>query len=146
VTFAAWRLDDARGEEGIRWYSGGRVSRPSICGRQAPALEIDLGNVQSIARLRLNGREIATLWKSALPCRYCLCRSLGQELAGDRSRQHVAEPVLGDRSARRGQRVTAATTKNLGWRPAPLRPARPVTIRSAETVVIPKTIMSSGNE
>ena len=64
ATFA--KLEDwtKRSEEGIRNYSGVAVYRKSFeLPAASPSLLLDLGDVQSIARVRVNGQEIGTLWK-----------------------------------------------------------------------------------
>ena len=65
------RLEDwsTRSEDGIRYYSGTGVYRTSFAlpkslaaGIRRKPIWLDLGMVKNICRVRVNGRELATLW------------------------------------------------------------------------------------
>jgi hypothetical protein len=65
------RLDDwsTRAEEGIRYYSGTATYRKQIdvprgVAGKGRALMLDLGCVKNLARVRVNGKEVGTLWCS----------------------------------------------------------------------------------
>ncbi len=64
-------LDDwsARPEEGIKYYSGAATYRKTFAlparndrGDAAPRIWLDLGRVEAIARVKLNGRDLGVVW------------------------------------------------------------------------------------
>jgi hypothetical protein len=146
VTFSPLEDWTKRSEEGIRNYSGAAVYRKTF---ELPAelltrpdaasqsLEIDLGDVQSIARVRLNGREIATLWKTPYRVDITAAARPGKNALEVEVVNTWVNRLLGDDASGAANRVTSATTKTWGGPPMPSGLLGPVTIRSAETILVP---------
>ena len=138
VTFA--KLEDwtKRSEEGIRYYSGVAVYRKTF---ELPAasqsLELDLGDVQSIARVRVNGREIGTLWKPPYRIDIAAAAHPGKNSLEIEVVNTWLNRLLGDDQPGVAKRWTSATTKTWGGPPLPSGLLGPVTIRSAERTIIP---------
>jgi hypothetical protein len=131
-----------RSEEGIRNYSGAAAYRktfelPSDLITASQSLEIDLGDVQSIARVRFNGREIATLWKSPYRIDITAAARPGKNELEIEVVNTWLNRLLGDDASGAANRVTSASTKTWGGPPMPSGLLGPVTIRSAETIVVP---------
>lgn len=126
------QLDDwsHREEAGIRFYSGVATYRKSFdLAKPTGTVWLDLGDVRSIARVRLNGRDVGTIWKSP----YRLDISQAAVAGVNRLEVEVVNTwvnrLLGDDQAADGQRLTAITTKT--WK-GPLQSSGllgPVTVR-----------------
>jgi hypothetical protein len=139
VTFA--KLEDwtKRSEEGIRNYSGAAVYRKTF---ELPAasqlLELDLGDVQQeIARVRVNGHEIGTLWKAPYRIDIAAAVHPGKNSLEIEVVNTWLNRLLGDDQPGAAKRSTSATTKTWGGPPLPSGLMGPVTIRSAERIVAP---------
>ncbi len=146
VTFA--KLEDwtKRSEEGIRYYSGAAVYRKTF---ELPAasqsLELDLGNVQSIARVRVNGHEIGTLWKSPYRIDIAAAVHAGKNSLEVEVVNTWLNRLLGDDQPGAAKRWTFATTKTWNGPPLPSGLLGPVTIRSAEKTNTP-AVQNSADE
>jgi hypothetical protein len=53
----------ANADPGIRYYSGTATYRAKFTAPAADSLELDLGEVRELAHVRVNGRDLGTLWK-----------------------------------------------------------------------------------
>ena len=138
ITFA--KLEDwtKRSEEGIRWYSGVAVYRKTF---ELPAvsqsLELDLGDVQSIARVRVNGHEIGTLWKPPYHIDIAAATHPGKNSLEIEIVNTWLNRLLGDDQPGAAKHWTFATTKTWNGSPLPSGLLGPVTIRSAERTIVP---------
>jgi hypothetical protein len=138
VTFA--RLDDwtTRSEEGIHYYSGVAVYRKTFEVSDASRpLEIDLGDVRSIARVRLNGREIATLWKAPYRIDVAAAVRQGKNALEIEVVNTWLNRLIGDDLRGAAKRVASATLKTWTGPVLPSGLLGPVTIRSAKKIVVP---------
>jgi hypothetical protein len=145
VTFA--KLEDwtKRSEEGVRNYSGVAVYRTTFdLAATSKLLELDLGDVQSIARVRVNGHEIGTLWKRP----YCIDVTAAARAGKNSLEIEVVNTwlnrLLGDDQPGVAKRWTFGTTKTWGGSPLPSGLLGPVTIRSAERIITPGVQNSGG--
>ena len=126
MTFA--KLEDwtKRSEEGIRNYSGVAVYRKTF---ELPAasqsLELDLGDVQSIARVRVNGHEVGTLWKSPYRIDIAAAVRPGKNSLEIEVVNTWLNRLLGDDQPGAAKRSTSATTKTWNGPPLAVRPAGP---------------------
>ncbi|MBN2578635.1 MAG: hypothetical protein JXB10_06550 [Pirellulales bacterium] len=138
VTFAALEDWTKRTEEGIRFYSGAAVYRKTF---QLPAvsqpLQLDLGDVRSIARVKLGGREIATLWKPPYRIDIAASARPGKNLLEIEIVNTWLNRLLGDDLPGATKRVTSTTTRTWTGPPLPSGLLGPVTIRSAEKRILP---------
>jgi hypothetical protein len=138
VTFG--KLEDwtKHNEEGIRYYSGVAVYRKTF---ELPAvsqsLELDLGNVQSIARVRINGHELGTLWKPPYRIDIAAAAHPGKNSLEIEVVNTWLNRLLGDDQPGAAKRRTFATTKTWGGPPLPSGLLGPVIIRSAERTISP---------
>jgi hypothetical protein len=139
VTFAALEDWTKRSEEGIRNYSGTAVYRKTFeLADVSTPLEIDLGNVQSIARVRLNGRELATLWKSPYRIDISAVAKQGENLLEIEVVNTWLNRLLGDDASDAPKRITSTTTKTWAGPPLSSGLLGPVTIRPVKTVELPE--------
>jgi hypothetical protein len=140
VEFA--KLEDwtKRPEEGVRNYSGVAVYRKAIELPAVPeSLQIDLGNVHSIARVRLNGHEIATLWKAPYRVDIAAAARRGKNSLEIEVVNTWLNRLLGDSQPGVAKRITSTTTKTWTAPPLPSGLLGPVTIRYPETITIPNS-------
>lgn len=121
VTFATLEDWTLRSEEGIRYYSGTAVYRKTV---EMPAstgpVWLDLGDVRSIARVRVNGRDLGTLWKPPYRLEMSAAVKPGKNALEIEVVNTWLNRLLGDDQPGVTKRRTSATTKT--WR-GPLQPA-----------------------
>jgi hypothetical protein len=139
VTFA--KLEDwtKRTEEGIRCYSGVAVYRKAFeLSAAPPSLQLDLGDVRSIARVRVNGREIGTVWKPPYRLDIAAATRPGKNSLEIDVVNTWLNRLLGDDQPGAAKRCTSATTKTWNGPTLPSGLLGPVTIRSVESNLTPK--------
>jgi hypothetical protein len=137
ATFAMLTDWTKRPEPGIRYYSGHAVYRKTFerpAGTDAHSrVWLDLGEVRDLAVIRLNGRELGTLWTA--PWRVDVAKAL--KPGTNTLEIEVINPwnnrLVGDAALAPGQRVTSLSLATVKPE-APLQPAGllgPVTFQVA---------------
>jgi alpha-L-rhamnosidase len=131
AVFQALESWTANADPGIRYYSGTARYRAKFTAPAADELELDLGEVRELAHVRLNGRDLGTLWKK--PFRVPLdgvARTGVNELEIDVT-NFWPNRLIGDQLLPAAERLTR--TNITKWRAdSPLMPSGllgPVTIR-----------------
>ena len=118
VVFA--KLEDwtKHNEEGIRCYSGVAVYRKTFELPSASQCQvIDLGDVRGIARVRLNGRDVGTVWKATYRVGIDGVACSGKNTLEIEVVNPWLNRLLGDDAAG-AKRWTSATNKT--WKGAPM--------------------------
>jgi hypothetical protein len=122
----------ANADPGIRYYSGTATYRAKFTAPAADSLELDLGDVRELAHVRVNGRDLGTLWKP--PFRVSLdgaARPGVNDLEVEVT-NFWPNRLIGDQLLPEAERMTH--TNIIKWRAdSPLMPSGllgPVTIRS----------------
>ena len=136
VVFQALESWTANADLGIRYYSGTAVYRAKFTAPAADRLELDLGEVRELAHVRVNGKDLGTLWKK--PFRVSLDGAAHPGI----NELEVAvtnfwpNRLIGDQLLPEAERMTH--TNITKWRAdSPLMPSGllgPVTIRSSVRV------------
>ena len=86
-----------RPEDGIRYYSGKATYVKSFTLTEAQVAEknrlsLDLGDLNSLAEVRVNGKSLGILWTKPYRVAPGRCHPGRSQYAGDRHRQPVAQP------------------------------------------------------
>jgi hypothetical protein len=126
VTFTT--LDDwsKRPEPSIRYYSGTAVYRTDFQAAETKAMMLlDLGAVHATARVRVNGREVGTVWKEP----YVV--NMGDAIKAGTNTLEVEvvntwlNRLVGDEQSGVENPITFATSKDRSWlsKETPLQPA-----------------------
>ena len=137
VTFASLEDWTKRPEDGIRHYSGKAAYRTTFTVPDAPGLlTLDLGDVQALATVRVNGRNLGTLWLP--PYRADISSSLkpGVNTLEIDVVNTWNNRLAGDAALPAGQRRTFLTSPTV-TKDSPLLPAGllgPVSVRSTPIV------------
>ena len=63
AVFQALESWTANADPGIRYYSGTAVYHTKFTAPAADSLELDLGEVRELAHVRVNAKDLGTLWK-----------------------------------------------------------------------------------
>jgi hypothetical protein len=132
-TLESWT---ANADPGIRYFSGTATYRAKFTAPGADLLELDLGEVRELAHVRVNGRDLGTLWKK--PFRVALdgaARTGVNDLEVEVT-NFWPNRLIGDQLLPEAERITH--TNIVKWRgDSPLMPSGllgPVTIRSSVRV------------
>jgi hypothetical protein len=121
VAFAQLEDWTRRGEEGIRYYSGVAVYRKSFeVASTSQPLWLDLGDVRSIARVRVNGREVGTVWKAPYRVDLSPAAQAGKNTLEIEVVNTWLNRLLGDDQPGNAKRWTVTTVKT--WQ-GPLLPS-----------------------
>ena len=96
------------GEPGVRYFSGTATYRKSVnvpaeMLAQASRLYLDLGRVQVMAEVKLNGKDLGILWKAAVPGGRHRCGQGRREPARGEGRQSLDQPADRRRATAGGQ-------------------------------------------
>lgn len=134
------KLEDwtKRTEEAIRVYSGTAVYRKTLdLPAEIKSLQLDLGDVRSIARVRLNGRELATLWKAPYRVEIGSAARPGENTLEIEVVNTWLNRLLHDSQPATTNRITSTTTTTWNGAPLPSGLLGPVTIRSTKQIDVP---------
>ncbi len=151
VTFGKLEDWSQRPEAGIRHYSGKaryqtRFELPSdALGHPDPAVQLDLGNVRDLATVRLNGKELGTLWIAPWRMDVTDAVRAGANVLEVEVVNTWNNRLVGDAALPLAQRKTFLAAKTVAAN-APLQPAGllgPVTIRIAKSVQLPSTTLGN---
>ncbi len=146
ATFATLEDWTKRSEQGIRNYSGVAVYRKTFdLPAASRSLQLDLGDVRSIARVRLNGREIGTLWKPPYRIDIAAAARPGKNSLEIEVVNAWLNRLLGDDLPGVTKRITSATTRTWTGPPLPSGLLGPVAIRSTERTVVPTVESRAGS-
>ena len=126
----SWKTGQSGSEEGIRYYSGVAVYRKAFeLSAASPSLELDLGDVRSIARVRVNGREIGTLWKPPYRLNIAGAAHQGKNTLEIEVVNTWLNRLLGDDQPGAAKHWTSATIKTWHGLAQPSGLLGPVTVR-----------------
>jgi hypothetical protein len=129
-------------QAGIRHYSGRATYRKTFelsaarIGRAGSQLTLDLGDVRNLATVRVNGRELATLWLAPWQVDITAAVKPGRNTLEIDLVNTWNNRLVGDAALPAGQRRTFLTAQTVGSNAA-LLPAGllgPVTLRASQTV------------
>jgi hypothetical protein len=129
-TLESWT---ANADPGIRYFSGTATYRAKFTAPNADRLELDLGEVRELAHVRVNGRDLGTLWKK--PFRVSLDGAVrpGVNDLEVEVTNFWPNRLIGDQLLPEAERITH--TNIVKWRAdSPLMPSGllgPVAIRSS---------------
>ena len=142
VTFETLEDWSKRPEAGIKHYSGRATYRKTFelsaaqVGRAGSQLTLDLGDVRNLATVRVNGRELATLWLAPWQVDITAAVKPGRNTLEIDLVNTWNNRLVGDAGLPADQRRTFLTAQTVG-RNAALLPAGllgPVTLRASQTV------------
>jgi len=131
-----------RPEPGIKYYSGRATYRKTFelsaaqAARAGSGLMLDLGDVHNLATVRVNGRELATLWLAPWQVDITAAVKAGRNTLEIDLVNTWNNRLVGDAGLPADQRRTFLTAKTVG-RNGALLPAGllgPVTLRASQTV------------
>lgn len=115
VTFSGLEDWTKRPEAGIRYYSGKAVYRAAFTAPEtAGMLLLDLGNVEAIATVRVNGRDLGTLWKKPYVADITTAVRPGTNSLEVEVVNTWLNRLIGDDQPGAAERLTSVTAKN-GW-------------------------------
>jgi len=138
VTFD--KLEDwtKRSEEGIRHYSGVATYRKTFeCSTVSKPLWLDLGDVQSIARVRVNNQEIGTVWKQPYLLDIAGAIKPGTNTLEIEVVNTWLNRLLGDDQPGAAKRWTSTTVKTWKGPPMPAGLLGPVQLMTEQRVIVP---------
>jgi hypothetical protein len=134
------KLEDwtQRSEEGIRNYSGAATYRKTFeCAAGKGPLWLDLGDVQSIARVRVNGKEIGTVWKRPYRLDIADVVQPGANTLEIEVVNTWLNRLLGDDQVEAGKRKTSTTVKTWKGPPMPSGLLGPVQLTTEQRLIAP---------
>ena len=142
VTFETLEDWSKRPEAGIKHYSGRATYRNTFelsaaqIGRAGSQLTLDLGDVRNLATVRVNGRELATLWLAPWQVDITAAVKAGRNTLEIDLVNTWNNRLVGDAALPADQRRTFLTAQTVDSNAA-LLPAGllgPVTLRASQTV------------
>jgi hypothetical protein len=142
VTFETLEDWSKRPEAGIRHCSGRATYRKTFelsadqVGRAGSRLTVDLGDVRNLATVRVNGRELATLWLAPWQVDITAAVKSGRNALEIDLVNTWNNRLVGDAGVPADQRRTFLTAQTVG-RNGALMPAGllgPVTLRASQTI------------
>jgi hypothetical protein len=142
VTFETLEDWSNRPEAGIRHYSGRATYRKTFelpaarIGRAGSKLTLDLGDVRNLATVRVNGRELATLWLAPWGVDVTAAVKAGRNTLEVDLVNTWHNRLVGDAGLPADQRRTFLTAQTVDGKAA-LLPAGllgPVTLRASQTI------------
>jgi hypothetical protein len=142
VTFETLEDWSKRPEAGIRHYSGRAIYRKTFelsaaqVGRAGSQLTLDLGDVHNLATVRVNGRELTTLWLAPWQVDITAAVKAGRNTLEIDLVNTWNNRLVGDAGLPADQRRTFLTAQTVDGNAA-LLPAGllgPVTLRASQTV------------
>ena len=97
-------------EDGVKYFSGTatyvkKIEIPREMLAANRRIYLDLGRVQVMARVKLNGKDLGVLWKTPYRVDITEAAKPGENSLGNRSRQSLAEPDDRRRATARRQRT-----------------------------------------
>ena len=142
VTFQTLEDWSKRPEAGIKHYSGRATYRKTFelsaaqAGRAGSQLTLDLGDVRNLATVRVNGRELATLWLAPWQVDITAAVKPGRNTLEIELVNTWNNRLVGDASLPADQRRTFLTAQTVGRNSALLAAGLlgPVTLRASQTV------------